>query len=80
MVTLSIGDKILSRGETGIVCNLDPPIMRTSPFISYVVFNFKAYELIESRVEPNIFVKPELIERVRRYLSITAIDSATGDA
>ena len=64
-----LGDLIRSRGEDGVVCYIEPPIMRTHPFVSYVIFDRDEWALVQAQVDPGVSVKPELVERVRRYIA-----------
>tara|TARA_B110000046_G_scaffold102159_2_gene109806 strand:+ start:476 stop:670 length:195 start_codon:yes stop_codon:yes gene_type:complete len=43
--------------------------MRTRPVATYVIFDPKNYKLIECAVDPNFKVKPELVDRVRKYIA-----------
>ena len=69
MLVARRGDMIVSRRERGIVCSLDPPLMRTLPFTSYVLFDPSEAQVLQAQAEPDATAKPELIERVRRYVA-----------
>lgn len=75
----ALGDMIESRQETGIVCHLNPPIMRTFPFTSYVIYNPNLCEIIERGAETDVApVKRELVERIRDYIALN-LPTPTGD-
>ena len=65
-----MGDLILHANEYGIVGNLDPNIMICVSFHSYVPIR-APYKIVAKGQCPEACVKPEIVERIRRYLSNT---------
>ena len=75
-----LGDLIESREETGIVCHLSPPIMRTFPFTSYVIYNPNAFKIIQRGAETEVApVKKELVERIQKYIASLDTSTPTGE-
>lgn len=72
-----VGDMIRSRGETGIVCFLDPPIMRTTQVKTYVIFNPREWTLVQRGAEQKVTIKEELVERIRRYMETNGVSFIT---
>ena len=72
-----LGDKIESRTETGIVCHLSPPIMRTIQFTSYVIYNPGDSRVLERGADTNVApVKKEIVERIRNYIAARCENAA----
>ena len=77
----ALGDMIESRNETGIVCHLSPPIMRTFPFTSYVIYNPTSCRILQRGAETEVApVKKEIVDRIRNYIISCNIPTPTGDA
>ena len=75
----NLGDLIESREEVGVVCNLDPPVLRTIGVTSYVIYNPAAYRMLQREAEPEVVpAKPEVVQRIRDY--IASRDLPTGVA
>ena len=79
----NLGDLIESRTDTGIVCHLDPPVMRTVEFTSYVIYDPLDYRMLQRGAEPNVLpVKRDLVDRIRSYIASRELNicSQTGHA
>ncbi len=63
-----IGDLIVQKNERGIVCNLDPPIMRAIDFHSYVPI-LHPITVVQSAYDIHASMNPEIVERVRKFLA-----------
>ena len=77
----ALGDMIESREEAGIVCHLSPPIMRTFPFTSYVIYSPNSCRIIRRNAVTEVApVKTELVDRIRKYYCMSSCDAPTGGA
>ena len=65
---LNIGDLILQNNERGVVCCLDPPIMRTIDFHSYVPI-LHEITVVQSAYDAHATIKPAIAERIRVYVN-----------
>lgn len=66
-MALQIGDLIHYNNEYGIVCHLDPDIMTSVEFHSYVPIQTGS-RLVMRSANPQCTIKPEIVERIRAYL------------
>ena len=73
-----IGDLVVYNNEEGIVCCLDPFVMNTTSFHSYVAIQGD-FVMLERAVDPHASLKSELRERIRRYLEFQHNALPTGD-
>ena len=75
----AVGDLIIHQGEKGIVCHENPHIMKTIEFHSYVPIT-ESFEILQKHYEKSVYIKPELIERITKYLeknNITTVPTGT---
>ena len=69
-MTVAVGDRIRNvTGETGIVCHLNPPVMRVESFHSYVIFNPTSVSILETAVDPTAFVRSDILRRIEHYIA-----------
>ena len=80
MVTIEVGDRIQNESEEiGIICHVDPFVMRLESFHSYCIFNPGRVRLLERAVDPDITIRPVLLKRIQDYIaSTTHNDIPTG--
>lgn len=81
MVRIEVGDRIQTESEEiGIICHVDPFVMRLESFHSYCIFNPGRVRLLERAVDPEITIRPMLLKRIQDYIrtSTTHDDIPTG--
>ena len=72
-----LGDMIESQSEAGIVCHLDPPIMRLIEFKSYVIYDPYACVTLRVGAEPDVTPpKQDLVQRIRAYIAQNTPDAS----
>ena len=68
-MVFEVGDRVENAAnEIGIVCSLDPPVLRLEDFHSYVLFDKEHCTLVERAVSPGESLSPQIRERIRAYL------------
>ena len=64
-----LGDRVKNEAnEIGIVCSIDPPVIRLEHFHSYVLFDEAQCTLLDRAASPGESIAPHLRERIRAYL------------
>ena len=77
---IAIGDLIEHNRERGIVCTVESPrIMRCVDFHSYVVYDDTA-TLLKHDVEPDVTIRSELVERIRRYYEMHTLPTGASSS
>lgn len=77
-MSVCVGDQVVCHGEEGLVCSLDPPIMRLLAFRCYKIFDDSC--VVQRRgVEPGITVSDQLRGRVLAYLQSCSVATPTGE-
>lgn len=63
-----LGDLVEYRGETGVICCLDPMIMRCTHFHSYVPLTDTPKVIVKSYDE-SVTIRQEVVDRIREYMA-----------
>ena len=63
-----IGDLVLYNGEEGVICAVDPLVMRVCQFHSYVAIRGE-YTTITPGYDLSACMRPEVHDRIRLYFS-----------
>ena len=68
-----IGDLVSYRGEEGVICAVDPLVMRVCHFHSYVAIRGK-YTTITPGYDLSACMRSEVHDRIRLYFAQRCID------
>lgn len=76
--SLEIGDLVeTANAQRGIVCSVDPPVMRTVPFVSYVPLS--ECRIKEKGVDRECAISDAVLGRIKKYLENEARATPTGE-
>lgn len=67
---VSIGDLVdTGNMERGVVCSVDPIVIRTIEFTSYVpILDPINLKVVTSGYDPSVTIRKPLLDRIRRYV------------
>lgn len=76
MESVQIGDLVESNNERGVICSVEPLVMRTTPVRTYVPLF--SYQLVEAAHDTSCTISDQVLQRIRVYLDKLEM-KATGD-
>lgn len=65
---IEVGDRVTTSNEVGVVCHMDPCVMRLESFHSYVIFETDRVTLLEKAADPAASLRPDILKRIQKFI------------
>lgn len=78
---IEVGDRVrTTSNEIGIVCNMEPSVIRLESFHCYVIFDPERATLLQKTIDPGASLRPEILRRIQNFIDERKDPPPTGSA